>query len=91
MKSDIDVGSWLNCTVRDGLLQAGGASVPVFREQLFWVLCGDGRDPPAHAEGAAGSAVTSQATSYNIWQAVPGQWGMMEVEGDPIRHAAIDT
>lgn len=36
------------------------------------------------------SAVTLQGTSYNIWQAVPGQQGMMEVEGDPISHATTD-
>lgn len=85
------MGSWFHCTVRDGLLQVDGASVPVFREQLLWVLYRDGSDPPAHTESAAGSAVTLQVTSYNIWQAVPGQQGMMEVEGDPISQAAIDT
>lgn len=83
------MGSCFNCTIRDGLLRTDGASIPVFREQLLWVLCGDGSDPPAHTEGAAGSAVTLQVTSYNIWQAVPGQQGMTEVEGDPISHAAI--
>lgn len=90
MKSDIDVGSWVNCTVRDGLLQADGASVPIFREQLLQVLSGDGHDPSAHTEDAAGSAVTVQVTSYDIWQAVPGHQGMMEEEGDPLGHAAID-
>lgn len=62
----------------------------MFREQLFWVLCGDDSGPPAHTEGAAGSALAIQVTSYNIWQAVLGQKGMMEVEGDPISHATID-
>lgn len=43
-----------------------------------------------HTEGAAGYAVAIQVTSCNIWQAVPRQQGMGEVEGDPIRHTAID-
>lgn len=50
---------------------------------------------PAHMEGTAASAVTIQVTSYDIWQAAPGQQGMMEVGGgeggrEPIGHSAID-
>ena len=32
---------------------------------------------PAHMEGTAASAVTIQVTSYDIWQAAPGQQGML--------------
>ena len=67
--------------MRDGLLQADCASDPGLRRQLCWALCGDASDPPAHTEGAVASAVTIQVTSYNIWQAAPGQRGTTEVGG----------
>ena len=45
---------------------------------------------PAHMEGTAASAVTIQVTSYDIWQAAPGQQGMMGGGREPIGHSAID-
>lgn len=90
---------WFNCTCR------GARVCDVLGEMVFCkliipqTLCLESRCSgssvglemtPQHTEGAAGSAVAIQVTSCNIWQAAPRQQGMMEVEGDPIRHPTID-
>ena len=72
--------------MRGGLLQADCASDPGFRQQLCGPSVRMAMTPlphpgPAHMEGTAVSAVSIQVTSYDIWQAAPGQQGMMEVAG----------
>lgn len=90
---------WFNCTCQGARVRDVLGEMVFCKLIMHQTLCLESRCSGfsvgmamthQHTEGAAGSAVAIQVTSCNIWQAVPRQQGMMEVEGDPIRPPAID-